>query len=97
MAQVLWVEPRSTTSLWNHKRKAHLQYVLAVPDFYVMFEVDCDASGVGIRAILAQYNRPLAYLSEKLSDAKRKYSSTYDKEFCAIINPHYPLKILPYY
>jgi len=39
---------------------------------------------VGIGAVLIQEGKPLAYFSEKLSDARRKYS-TYDKEFFAII------------
>jgi len=46
--------------------------------------VRCDANGVAIGAILSQDNKNVSYLSEKLNDTKRKYS-TYDKEFYAII------------
>ncbi|GJW22444.1 RNA-directed DNA polymerase [Tanacetum coccineum] len=39
---------------------------------------------IGIGVVLSQLGRPIAYFSEKLNDAKRRYT-TYDKEFYAII------------
>jgi hypothetical protein len=60
------------------------QAIMVLPDFGKTFKVRCDASGVAIGVVLRQHNRLVAYFSEKMNDAKIKYS-TYDKEFYAII------------
>jgi hypothetical protein len=66
------------------KRKITEQPILVLLDFKKTFQVKCDASGFAIGAFLSQEDRPIAYLSEKMNEAKIKYS-TYDKEFYAII------------
>ena len=55
-----------------------------LPDFAQQFELHTDASKVGVEAVLSQNNRPIAYLSEKLSSSKIRYS-TYDVEFYVVV------------
>ncbi|XP_031120876.1 uncharacterized protein LOC116024113 [Ipomoea triloba] len=58
--------------------------VLALLDFSKPFELQCDASGVGIGAVLSQGGRPIAFYSEKLSSAREKWS-TYEQELYAVV------------
>ena len=58
--------------------------LLSFPDFSITFEIECDASGFGIGAVLMQDRRPIAYFSEKLNGAALNYP-TYDKELYALV------------
>ena len=66
------------------REKITKQLVLILPEFQNPFQVRCDASGVAIGVVSSQEDKHVAYFSEKLNDAKKKYS-TYDKEFYAVI------------
>ena len=57
---------------------------MCIRDSSKTFEIECDASGVGIGAVLMQDRKPIAYFSEKLGGATLNYP-TYDQELYALV------------
>ncbi|KAI0507593.1 hypothetical protein KFK09_013719 [Dendrobium nobile] len=58
--------------------------VLAFPDFDKPFQVDTDASSIGVGAVLSQEGKPIEYYSEKLSSTRQKWSA-YEQELYAVV------------
>jgi hypothetical protein len=61
--------------------------VLSLPDLQQPFEIETDDSDYVLGAILTQHDHPMAYHSETLSYAIRKYP-TYDKEMKSILQSY---------
>ena len=58
--------------------------VLALPDFSKPFQLQTDASDLGVGAVLLQDGHPLAFVSKALGPRTRGLS-TYDKEYLAVL------------
>lgn len=64
------------------KLKVAMSSELAMPDFSKQFVIECNASGGGIRAVLMQEGRPIAFVSKALSP---KNYQPIQKEILAVV------------
>ena len=58
----------------NVKATVAKEVVLASPDFTKPFKIYTDASAMQLGAVITQGNRPIAFISRKLSETQSKYS-----------------------
>lgn len=79
--------------LWNDSTQEAFQQlkkvmttppVLSLLDFTKGFEIECDASSVGIGVLLMQFEKLIAFLSQVLKSISLSIF-TYDKELFALI------------
>lgn len=76
--------PEALHAFEELKRVMTTSPVLALPDFTQPFEIECDASGRGVGAVLVQKKRPIAYFSKALSEGNLA-KSAYEKELMALV------------
>jgi hypothetical protein len=77
----------------NVKAVITKETVLAYPDFLKPFEIYTDATLMHLGALITQDNRPIAFLSRKLSKTQQKYSVT-EIELLAIVETLKEFKVM---
>ena len=88
---------KSATKVFQEiKQKMVEALVVRLSDFSKVFEVACATLRIGRGGVLSQEGHPVTYFSEKLNDAKLRYS-TYDQEFYVMIQAlrHWRHYLLP--
>ncbi|XP_024156291.1 uncharacterized protein LOC112164308 [Rosa chinensis] len=78
-----WTEP-AIVAFEKLKQALISTPVLATPDFSKEFVIECDASDLGIGAVLSQDGHPIAYMSKALAQ-RHLALSVYDKEMLAVV------------
>lgn len=58
--------------------------LLVLPNFDKIFEIEWEASGLGIGVVLMHNGKPMMYFSEKLNEVALNYP-TYDKELFVLV------------
>jgi len=76
--------PEAAAAFKELKRVLTSASLLTLPDFTQPFQIECDASGRGIGAVLMQNQKPIAYFSKALS-ATNLSKFVYEKEFMALV------------
>lgn len=66
------------------KQEVATKPILLLPTFDKLFTLECDASGIAVGGVLSQEGRPMAFFSEKLNEAKKRYLA-YDLELYALV------------
>ncbi|XP_026399008.1 uncharacterized protein LOC113294848 [Papaver somniferum] len=79
----LW-SPAATTAFNALKTAMKTTHVLALPDFNKQFTLEIDACDSGIRVVLMQENRSIAFYNKPLGPRVAALS-TYEKELLAIV------------